>query len=104
MHKTLTIFAILISAILLSLHSHAITADTVLTNGKVYSPNWCEPSLAGRHADNAPYKKGQWQADVSYVAIKNNKILYLGDESNLASLIDDDTTIIDVNGATVILA
>ncbi|MFQ3245200.1 MAG: putative amidohydrolase YtcJ [Arenicella sp.] len=100
MHKIFTIFAISISAILLSLHSHAITVDTVLTNGTVYSPNWGEPSLAG----NAPYEKGQWQADVSSVDIKNNKILYLGDESNLASLIDDDTTIIDVNSATVILA
>ena len=102
MHKTLTIFVISISAILLSLNSHAITADTVLTNGKVYSLNWGEPSLAGKPADNAPYEKGQWRADASSVAIKDNKILYVGDESNLASLIDDDTTIIDVNGATVI--
>ncbi|MBL4672488.1 MAG: amidohydrolase [Arenicella sp.] len=102
MHKTFTILAISISVILLCSNSHAITADTVLINGNVYSLNWGEPSLAGEPADNAPYEKGQWRPDASSIAIKDNKILYVGDEPNLAPFIGDDTIIIDTNGATVI--
>jgi predicted amidohydrolase YtcJ len=102
MHKIVTTFTILISIILFPLDCHAITADTVLTNGKVYSLNWGEPSLAGEPADNAPYEKGHWRPDASSVAIKDNTIVYVGDETNLVPFLGDDTTIIDINGATVI--
>jgi len=102
MHKIFTIFAISFSAILLSFNSDAITADTVLTNAKVYSLNWAEPSLSGEPADDAPYEKGQWRPDASSIAIRENKILYVGDDTKLAPLIDDETIIIDLDGATVI--
>ena len=102
MPKILNILAISIVAILLSLNIHAETADTILSNGKIYSLNWGEPSLLGEPASNAPYENGQWRPDASLIAIKNNKILFVGADDNLARLIGDETNVIDLGGATVV--
>jgi predicted amidohydrolase YtcJ len=101
MHKIVKTFAISISALLLSVSSHAQTADTILTNGKIYSLNWDEPSLIGEPANNAPYQHGQWRPDASVIAIKGHEILYVGDDKNLTTLIGEHTKVIDLNGATV---
>ena len=55
------------------------TADTVLKNGKVYTMNPDKP----------------WAESV---AIKNNRIVYVGDTKSLGDFVDNKTKVIDLNG------
>ncbi|HYG20840.1 MAG TPA: amidohydrolase family protein, partial [Ohtaekwangia sp.] len=57
-------------------------ADLVLKNGKIYTVD-----------ENQPL--------ASAVAVKDGKILYVGDDAQLKKYIDDETTVVDLQGKTV---
>ena len=97
--KSLTL---LLFALLSSPSAFAQTANTVFTNGKIYSLNWGEPSLAGAPAPDAPYSDGQWRHDATSVVIKNNRIVVVGDSETTKPYIDSTTRVINLHGATVI--
>lgn len=59
------------------------TADTVFTNAQVYTVN--------------PAK--EW---AEAVAVRHNKIIYVGDTAGMAAMIGDDTEVIDANGKMIL--
>jgi predicted amidohydrolase YtcJ len=77
------------------------TAQLVLSNAKVYSFRWPDPNSDGSPAASAPYDGG-WHPDATTVAIRNGKIIYVGDGKQLEELIDSSTQQLDMKGATVI--
>lgn len=81
---------------------HAQVADMVLTNGKIYSLNWGEPSLTGVPAKDAPFFDEKWQPDASAVAITDNKLSFIGSDRAAEKYIDDNTKVFDLKGATVL--
>lgn len=78
-------------------------ADVVLVNGKVYTFAWSEPDLDGAPADDAPHDaRDGWRPDAEAVAIRDGKILYVGDSETAAALAGPETTTLDLDGATVV--
>lgn len=77
------------------------TAQLILNNAKVYSFRWPDPNPDGTPAAYAPYDGG-WHPDASTVAIRDGKIIYVGDGTQLNALVDDSTQQLDMNGATLI--
>ena len=76
--------------------------DLVITNAKVYTLNWDNPSLDGTPATNAPFKNGKWNFDAEAIAIKNNLIQYVGSNDDIAAYIGKNTQVIDAKNAFVI--
>lgn len=77
-------------------------ADMVITNAKVYTLNWDNPSLDGTPATNAPFKNGKWNFDAKAIAIKNKLILYVGSNDDIEAYIGENTQVINANNAVVI--
>lgn len=73
---TTSTIALLFTAALLSA---AETADTIFTGGKVYTVNEKQP----------------W---AEAVAVKGNKIVYVGDAEGAKALVGDATQVIDTTG------
>ena len=78
------------------------SADLVLTNGRIYSLNWDEPSLAGKPAKNAPIAEGLWHPDASSIAIRDGRILFVGSDDQVADFVAEQTKVIDLDGATAL--
>ncbi len=77
-------------------------ADLVLRGGRVYSLAWGEPDREGSPAADAPYDEHGWHPDGSAIAIRDGRIVFVGDVSELADYVDEATQIIDLDGATVL--
>lgn len=77
-------------------------ADVVITNAKVYTLNWDEPSLEGVPAKNAPYTNEKWSFDAEAIAIKNNLIQFVGTNDEVTKYIGKETKVIDAKNAIVI--
>lgn len=73
------IIAVLFGVFGLAASAHAETADTVYTNGKIYTVN-----------ENQPWAEA--------VAIKDGKLLKVGSNADIKGLIGTDTKIIDLGG------
>ena len=50
-------------------NSEHMIADTVITNARVYTLSWDNPSLDGIPAQNSPFKDGVWQPDAEAITI-----------------------------------
>ena len=72
--------AILLATTVLSVQVSAQSADTVYTNGKIYTVNEAQP----------------W---AEAVAIKDGKIIAVGTAEDVAAVSDDKTVVIDLNGS-----
>ncbi|MHC5066817.1 MAG: amidohydrolase family protein, partial [Planctomycetota bacterium] len=77
-------------------------ADLVLVNARVYSLDWAEPSLDGRPAADAPYGAGGWAPDATAVAVRGDRIIYVGSDSEALAFSDANTRIRNLAGATVL--
>src|SRR5690606_26732693 len=51
---------------------------------------------------DAPYDGSRWQPDAEAVAIKGNRIVFVGSTSDASSHQDDSTRVVDLAGATVV--
>ena len=80
----------------------SVTADIIFINTNVYTLDWDEPALDGAPAANAPFNNHQWQADAEAIAIKDGKILYVGEQSEALKLKADNTRVINLDNATII--
>ncbi|WP_018126544.1 amidohydrolase [Balneola vulgaris] len=74
----------------------------IITNAKVYTLAWDDPALDGTPANNAPFQNGKWIADAEAIVIEDNEILFVGTNSEALSYKHEHTSIVDVQGSTVI--
>ncbi len=77
-------------------------ADLILTNARVYTFAWQDPDGEGRPADGAPFVDGRWRPDADAVAIRAGLILATGRAAEIERLAGPATTVVDLDGATVI--
>ena len=77
-------------------------ADTVITNAKVYTLSWDNPSLEGVPAQNAPLKDSIWLSDAEAIAIKDGLIQFVGTDEDIQDYIGEKTKLIDANNAVVV--
>ena len=78
------------------------SADVLLTNAAVYTFSWDEPGPDGTPANNAPRGDEGWRPDAEAVAIRDGKILFAGSSEEAAVYAGDNTSVIDLDGATVL--
>ncbi|MEO1326492.1 MAG: amidohydrolase [Pseudomonadota bacterium] len=77
-------------------------ADVILTNARVYTLSWEEPSLEGEISSDAPLDERGWRPDAEAVVIQDGIIRFVGSTSDAMKLSGDSTRVIDLDGATVI--
>ncbi|MEZ5557499.1 MAG: amidohydrolase [Pseudomonadales bacterium] len=80
----------------------ADAADLVIVNGNVYTFTWAEPGLDGKPAPDAPVDGDGWHGDAEAVAIRDGRIVLVGDDAAARALIGPHTEVLDVAGATVL--
>ncbi len=77
-------------------------ADLVLRGGRVYTLAWGEPQRDGSPAPDAPHDDAGWRPDASAIAMRADRIVYVGDDAGVAPYVGDATSVIDLDGATVL--
>jgi hypothetical protein len=77
-------------------------ADVIITNGQVYSLTWPDPGPDGTPATDAPHDGSGWRPDAEAVAIRDGRIVYVGDRDGAERFRGAATQSIDVDGATVV--
>jgi predicted amidohydrolase YtcJ len=77
-------------------------ADILLRNGRVYTLAWEEPGLNGEPAPDAPRDDTGWHPDAEAVAIRGDKIIFVGRDRDAERFRIADTLLIDLQGATVV--
>ncbi len=78
-------------------------ADLILHNGRVYSFAWPDPSPDGHPAPAAPYDSATgWHNDASAVAIRDGRIVFVGNDSGALALVGSNTTVRDLGGRVVL--
>ncbi|MBT8443563.1 MAG: amidohydrolase family protein, partial [Gammaproteobacteria bacterium] len=82
--------------------SEAGGADLVLTNGRVYTLSWDEPSPDGTLTAAAPRNATGWYPDAEAVATRSGEILFVGSTSDALAYRGESTRVVDLAGATVV--
>lgn len=77
-------------------------ADLVILNGRVYTLSWGEPSLEGTPAADAPHSPTGWRPDAEAVAIRGDRIVFVGRTREAQAYRGPRTRVLDVAGATVL--
>ncbi len=80
----------------------AETADLLITNGNVYTLTWGEPDRNGTPARDAPRSALGWKGDAQAVAVRGDRIIFVGSGQEALRYRGPATRLIDVNGATVL--
>ena len=79
------------------------SADLLLTNARVYTLTWTEPTESGAPALDAPYSASEgWRPDAEAVAIRNGLILFTGTTAEAEAYLGPGTEVLDLAGATVL--
>lgn len=77
-------------------------ADLILTEGRVYTFDWEDPSTEGEPAADAPYDTTGWHPDAEALAVKDGRIVAIGTSADIAAYRGPDTEVIDLAGSTAI--
>jgi predicted amidohydrolase YtcJ len=77
-------------------------ADILLRNGRVYTLAWGEPWSNGEPAPDAPRDDSGWHPDAEAIAIKGDKIIFVGKDRDAEKLRSAETRVIDLQEATVV--
>ncbi|MDH4270884.1 MAG: amidohydrolase family protein [Candidatus Aminicenantes bacterium] len=77
-------------------------ADVLILNGRVYTLTWGEPGLDGTPAPDAPRDGSGWHPDAEAVALRRDKILFVGSNHKAEKFRGAATRVIDLRGATVV--
>jgi len=73
-----------------------------MINGRVYTFTWDGPSPDGEPAANAPHSGSGWRPDADAIAIRGERIIFVGSSADAPKYRGDRTRVIDLKGATVI--
>jgi len=76
-------------------------ADIILTNARVYTLRWPDPSAEGEIDPAAPHDAKGWRPDAAAVAMRDGVIIYVGDADGAQKFKTESTKVIDLAGATV---
>ena len=77
-------------------------ADLLLTGGRVYTFAWDEPALDGTPAANAPRSAAGFRPDAEAVAIRGDRIVFVGNAREAQAYRGPKTRVMDLGGATVV--
>ena len=78
-------------------------ADLVLTGARVYTLSWSAPGPEGEPAADAPFDAGSgWHPDATAVALRGNRILFVGDDAGARAFVGERTRVVELAGATVL--
>ena len=77
-------------------------ADLLLVNGRVYTFSWPEPDREGQPSSTAPHGPLGWRPDAQAVAIRGDRIAFVGERVNAEAYRGSSTRVIDLAGATVL--
>ncbi|HSB61307.1 MAG TPA: amidohydrolase family protein [Vicinamibacteria bacterium] len=77
-------------------------ADLVIVNGRVYTFAWGEPGPEGTAAGDAPRSAAGWRPDAEAVAVRGDRIVFVGRTSGAQGFRGPRTRVLDVAGATVL--
>src|SRR5689334_7290915 len=81
---------------------HVAPADIVIVNGRVYTFAWGEPSPEGAPAADAPHSASGWRPDAEAVAIRGDRIVFVGRSRDAQAYRGPKTRVLDVAGGTVL--
>lgn len=82
--------------------TEAAGPDLILTGGRVYSFTWGEPGPEGEVAADAPHDDSGWSPDARAIAIRDGRIMAIGNDARIEALATATTRRIDLDGATVL--
>lgn len=77
-------------------------ADTLLTNGRVYTFAWDDPSPDGTPAANAPHSAAGWRPDAEAIAVRGGRIAFVGSSKDGDAYRGRTTRVIDLGGAVAV--
>jgi hypothetical protein len=77
-------------------------ADLLLVGGRVYTLTWDEPALDGTPAANAPRSGVGFRPDAEAVAIRADRIVFVGSGRDTRAYRGPKTRVVDLGGATVL--
>jgi predicted amidohydrolase YtcJ len=77
-------------------------ADTLLTNGRVYTFTWGEPGPDGAPAADAPRSADGWHPDAEAIAVTEGRIAFVGTARDAEAYRGPSTRVIDLGGATAL--
>ena len=77
-------------------------ADTLLTNGRVYTFTWADPAADGTPAANAPHSAEGWRPDAEAIAIRAGRIVFTGSAQQAEAYRGPATRVVDLKGATAL--
>lgn len=77
-------------------------ADILLVNSRVYSFAWGDPAADGTPASGAPRTGPAWHPDADAVAVRADRIVFVGRAVDGEAYRGPDTRVIDLGGATVL--
>ena len=77
-------------------------ADLIIHNAQVYTLSWSDPDKEGMPGEDAPFKDGKWNQDAEAVAIRGNKLLFIGETEKALSYKGETTQVIDAEGAVLL--
>lgn len=78
-------------------------ADMVLLNGRVHTLDWPDPAADGTPSASAPTAAdGTLRPEASAIALRDGLIVAVGSDDAVRQLLGDATTVIDLQGATLV--
>jgi predicted amidohydrolase YtcJ len=77
-------------------------ADLILTNARVYTLAWSEPTREGEAAPDAPFDGERWTPDAEAVALKDGLILAVGSAEEVDAFRGNSTDVRNLDGAVVV--
>ena len=83
-------------------HAAPEAADLLLVNGRVYTLAWDEPDRDGTPAANAPRSPAGWRPDAEAVAVRGDRIVFVGRTREAQAYRGPKTRVVDLAGATVL--
>ena len=77
-------------------------ADILFTGGKVYTFNWPDPDIDGHPSSQAPRDSNGWKPDADTIAVRGDRVIFVGVRLDAEVYVNKDTRIVDLGGATVV--
>jgi hypothetical protein len=98
----LSLFAAPLGVLLLAAPAGPEPADLLLVNGRVYALTWDDPAGDGTPAANAPRPAGAFRPDAEALAIRGERIVFVGGTVEAQAYRGPKTRVLDLAGATVL--